>query len=907
MADKDTIFKDQIFSKLYNLLIEDEYNRLILLQTNFLPATTISSFIENSFLPIMRRMWERLFILEMNFADRERLLQGETEAQRFEYFVRELCKQENLTMLCLKYPALWEKWLQALTIYRASLELLITRIIADIEQVAQYFYNDYSVSEVSRITTVGDPHKGMQQSVRVEFVNGTGQTRKVFYKPRNLSIDEGIYNFFVWWNSYFPINQIVPKVIVKDDYGWSEHIEHIECDTEHQVFLFYRRYGSLIALTHVFSSTDLHMENLISSSEFPVIVDIETLFSCTLTSRRSMPENYHIYRSLLLPTDLMSEQIEISPLSAKSNIKTDIDVLVNPQNRRSSLKMECRKFLTGTFNCQPIFKGDAVNFLSYEKELIEGARTTFLFLIENKEIFLYYLSKCMGNAPVRILNRATEDYVNVLQNIYHPDSLFYKEAERDILSLSGSHSDPDILEAEFSELRKGDVPYFFMRFNEPILFNANGQRLATPIFQSPRQKVVYQLSRITHAYIEQTLRDIEQSFLIYRARNKEPDLAKGPTYANLAELSVDTWFDELGRVVLNHLLDNAQYHEDNCYWNNIHVSDNGNIRLGLSQANLYDGFSGAALAFHVVGQRLSCSRFKNFADQLAKQALRHLSEAPVAKTGSYAGTSGTVWAICAIMNDQLLRLLPMVEQELSKISFQVLTGTWGKYEELDIVNGLSGTLMMLLRLHRLYYDYPISKKITSLSDFIFSIIKNKSKSLVNDETLLGFAHGTAGVSAALAEYMSYYSQRDAQAISIINNNIERETYYRTNEGWSTENAPNTSWCHGTVGFGYSRLHIRPYIPEKVYEADMRIVKSRLGDPQSSLCLCHGMIADYWLTRALDLDSTQILKKIRKETELYGITTNFGLTGFEMIGALSGMSGLFVGEALFLNKFYSGSN
>jgi lantibiotic modifying enzyme len=212
---------------------------------------------------------------------------------------------------------------------------------------------------------------------------------------------------------------------------------------------------------------------------------------------------------------------------------------------------------------------------------------------------------------------------------------------------------------------------------------------------------------------------------------------------------------------------------------------------------------------------------------------------------------------------------------------------------------------MLLRLHRLYRHYPIAARIAKLAAFIFALLKDQAEALRDEKTLLGFAHGTAGVSAVLAEYMRYFELHDPDAQALIQRNVARETSYRTAQGWprlSDEGLSYaTSWCHGTVGIGFSRLHSRPFMPAEVYAADMDIIRARLGEAQPSLCLCHGMLADYWLAQALGLETTEMLRRIRQATEQHGLTTSYGLNGFEVIGAMDGVCSLLTGEAIFLNK------
>uniref|UniRef100_UPI003B97DA79 lanthionine synthetase LanC family protein n=1 Tax=unclassified Brucella TaxID=2632610 RepID=UPI003B97DA79 len=503
------------------------------------------------------------------------------------------------------------------------------------------------------------------------------------------------------------------------------------------------------------------------------------------------------------------------------------------------------------------------------------------------------------------VRRATAEYMKVLHNIYHPVSLANGEAERDIRAIACGMRDSDILAAEFAELSRGDVPYFEIAFNEAVLFDGQGRKLPTPISHSPSGNVDYELARLTPAFIEQVEEDIRYSFLAYHAHKQQGSVPRGSSYAGLADIPDDRWLAELGRNVLEGVMERATILEGNYCWRNVKTLDEHTIRLGLSGSDLYDGSAGLALAFHAVGRWLSCDRFLDFARVLARQTIRELEnvkDGTQAAPGAYDGTTGILWAASMVEPDRLPWILPVLDRELARLSRHLLTGDWSEYKDLDIISGAAGMLEMLLRLHRLYRHYPIADHMAKLAAFTFELLKEKSAALLTEDTLLGFAHGTAGVSSVLAQYMTYFGRRDAQAIETIMRHIAHETRHRTEAGWprlDKGGGCNTSWCHGTVGIGFSRLHCRPYIPADVYDADMRIVTALLGEWQPSLCLCHGMIADYWLARALGLDATAILHRIRRETELYGISMEMGLTGFELAGAMSGLGSLFIGEMLFL--------
>lgn len=71
----------------------------------------------------------------------------------------------------------------------------------------------------------------------------------------------------------------VHKAFYGDNYTFDSYVEYRECSNEIQVNRYYGRFGQLCSLIWVLCGNDIHYENIIAYSEYPVIIDVETLFS----------------------------------------------------------------------------------------------------------------------------------------------------------------------------------------------------------------------------------------------------------------------------------------------------------------------------------------------------------------------------------------------------------------------------------------------------------------------------------------------------------------------------------------------------------------------------------------------------------------------------------------------------
>ncbi|WP_285540253.1 type 2 lanthipeptide synthetase LanM [Brucella sp. NBRC 12950] len=894
------MFEREVLGSIYYYLISDVSERLASLPCRLIPPTVRNDLVQSAFLPLLRRVWERLLLVEMNLAEAEGLLEGKTSEDRFEFFATEVIKPKNFSVLLEKYKGLMPRWRRQLHCLAGSLELLLSRVDSDIVLVAADLYEDYGEIIVTKIELVGDPHRRQQQTARIFYKKADNITRAVYYKPRSLAVDVGLVAFFAWWNQHAPIDHFIPKALQKNGYGWTCAAEWRPCDCEDEVRAYYRRYGSLIALTHIFGSKDLHCENIVAAGPYPVIVDNETMFSGRLQAWR---ERFHLYSSLLLPVHHMSDFVEISPLMARGGMETDAELLVNPQRRESDLRLEPKRMTTRKYGCEAWLRDVPIeDFSAYDTSLIDGTRETMRFIFENADNILEKLKDTMNGASVRMLVRATETYAKVLRNSWHPDAMIHGEEQCEFLKLCGSSMDADITASELDQLQVGDIPYFEMMFESLELIDDCGQILPVDVRHSPIENVEMRLACLTSDSAEDAITDLRYALTAYRLRRGDDRPAKGRTYGGLCNLSHADWFDALARTTLDRVLSDALLVDGEYLWRTLITVGNGDVKAGLTGDDLYDGVAGLALAFYLAGLRLKEERYLRFAETLANQVADNLNACPGATWGALKGSLGSLWAVSFIRQEKLMHLLPCVQTTLSKLCFGLLSKEWKQYDDLDYTSGASGTLGMLLRLHDLYHKFSVAREIQTLATLVFERIVAFAISLRDDETSLGYAHGTAGVSAMLAQYMKKFGEHDG-ARSVIVSNLFRETALRTDRGWprfDTDRTESCSWCHGTNGIGFSRIELRRYMTDDAFVDDMNVVISRIGDRQRSLGVCHGMMADYYLVRALGSSGSNILARIRHQSETGGITTNFDLNDFEIVGAMTGVTSFIAGAAILSN-------
>ncbi len=121
---------------------------------------------------------------------------------------------------------------------------------------------------------LSDPHNGGHAVLIVTFADGG----RVAYKPKDLRLDVAWHALIERLNGANPpVALRAARAIARDGYGWTEFIAHAGCADASACARFFRRAGALLALFHVFATTDMHQENMIAAGDQPVPVDLETI------------------------------------------------------------------------------------------------------------------------------------------------------------------------------------------------------------------------------------------------------------------------------------------------------------------------------------------------------------------------------------------------------------------------------------------------------------------------------------------------------------------------------------------------------------------------------------------------------------------------------------------------------
>lgn len=195
---------------------------------------------------------------------------GET-ADAYQRFVSEQ-RAAGLPVLITRYPVLGRLVAQRADDLAAATAELLARLRADRGALAAAFWPSGDPGRVSAIRFgMGDRHCRGRTVARVSFEHGL----VLAYKPRPVGAEAGLHRLLARLDEAGLAGPLAPVTVERAGYGWTAWITRRDCADEAELAGYYRRAGTLLALSWLLGSRDLHAENIVAAGPAPAIVDAE--------------------------------------------------------------------------------------------------------------------------------------------------------------------------------------------------------------------------------------------------------------------------------------------------------------------------------------------------------------------------------------------------------------------------------------------------------------------------------------------------------------------------------------------------------------------------------------------------------------------------------------------------------
>jgi len=841
----------------------------------FDPETVIDLLLMNLPGPLLTRLG-RTMVLELNVARLQDSLDGDTPRERFQSFIRRLRQPEEAVAILAEYPVLARQLTICVAQWAEVCLEFLERLCADWAAIRGRFSpaGDPGLL-VDLVGGAGDTHRGGRSVMLARFASGF----QIVYKPKSLAIDGHFQETLAWLNSRGcapPLRTL--GILDRGAYGWVEYVEHRGCRSVDEIQRFYQRLGGYLALLYALNASDFHLENLIAAGEYPMLIDLETLFNpqfdrfegtqADLAAEQTMANSVLLVG--LLPQRLWSRDeyggIDISGLGgAGGQLSPDRVPQLAETGTDVMRYVRQRVELPGEAN-RPGLDGVEVSALDYVEEVVSGFVAMYRLLMAHRAELLAGdgpLARFAGD-ETRVLLRPTRTYDQLLFESFHPDML-RQSLERELLLdrlwlvVPARPYMAGVIAAEQADLQRGDIPVFTARPTSLDVWGGDGGAIGGILIETGMALVRRRLGQLDDRDMRRQVWFIRASLSTLETGVERPGVRRGYQLAWARTPLSRARLLAGARAVAGHLAQTAILGEEDATWIGLEPLADGNWDIAPLGMDLYGGIPGIALFLAYSGVVLHEKRYTALAQRALRTVLRQveLLRSDMPDIGGLEGWGGVLYSLThlgVLWDDQ--GLLSQAEDMV-----EVLAGFVEQDSGFGVVRGAAGAIGSLLALHHCAPSDKALRAAIACGEHLIASAQPVGDGLgwaiprFGSRPLAGFAHGAAGISWALLGLAGVTGEKRYWAAARQAINYERGLYSSTAQNWpdlrrAELSGTNTvsdpprfmvAWCHGAAGIGLARLGALPHLDAPKLEEEVHIaLQTTLADGfGGSHCLCHG--------------------------------------------------------------------
>ena len=810
-----------------------------------------------------------VIVLEMH---KTRLLgtaTGSTTEERFTRFVNDsLMNPDWIRKTLQAYPVL-ARMLATVTDFAVEAwSELISRLARDFDALQT---NRLLLVNASTLVSVrtdrGDRHGDGRAVAILEFDSG----ERLVYKPRPMSMAARFQDFLRWLaaEGLNPPLRVI-NILDKGEYGWAEFVAPSACADVAGAKRFYLRQGILLAILYMLDATDCHMENIVASGEFPVLVDLETLFhnqpdlsggNSSTNAVRDAALAQTVLRVAFLPQPFEGPG-GIADFSALGSDGEDqkTPFLVPKWQGQGTDEMRMVTDSPGVLLAGrnvPIVDGNPVSILNHRNAVIEGFELGYHFLLRKRDLLLAPggTLDLFGDCAGRHVVWATQSYMHLIVESCHPscmdDAMEREFVINDLWARVDRHPYlKQLVDSEKAAVWNLDVPCFQTRVGSRDLWDENSQRFENYFGATSLDRVRDRIKNMGE-------RDLEIQRYAMRMSLASIDLRGGPPAVQSPPKAVETidrtGLVEAAKAIGERLIALMLLSDDEAWWLGLRALGADRYTTTILGSDLYSGSSGIALFLGWLGHLTGEQRFSDAARKAIAPGLREIA----AGTSSFGAFSGSAGILYAASHLAWLWLEPQLITESIKVFDNLKT----RLEEdifFDIGGGTAGSLMIALAIHQVGNDSTALEFARACADHLIAHAEAGVQGLAwrtqgpDKACLYGFAHGIAGIGLALARLGGVTGETRYHEAAMRAFARESVAYVADRKNWpdlrqrdghgSIETAGWTcAWCHGAAGIGLARAGlVRDRQDIELRDDIERAVSSVLEHGfGSNACLCHG--------------------------------------------------------------------
>jgi type 2 lantibiotic biosynthesis protein LanM len=772
---------------------------------------------------------------------------------QYKLFVEEMLNG-GLCSFFLEYPVLARLVATVIDFWVDATSEFLERLASDWSELEQTFQ---AKSKLDRVVSVkpslSDRHRQGRSAIALQFASGL----KLVYKPKDLGIEKAYSQLLAWLNNRgIPLPFKLLKVINRSTYGWVEYVEQLPCKDKTEASRYYLRSGMFLCLAYVLKGTDFVDDNIIAHGEYPVSVDMEMLLSHRVRGKLS-DENAQslaysqLYNSVLdtcfLPRWLSAskeQSIDTTGLGGGRKQQTLFKVPkwqnVNTDNMALVYEYDQRQSRANV----PYLNGVNLSPSDYQKELVDGFRLMYQFLVKHRNTILTTenLLNNLAHQQVRFVFRETRIYSFLLEKSLKQECLkdgIERSIQFDFLNrerfwndqLKRLHSNSNsnfwqILKAEQQALEQLDIPIFMANANSDGVMIAPNKNIENCFIEPSIETVKFRFSHLSEEDLEQQIGLIRGSLYAYDATQVDRSLLTENLTLSIEDVPPLTQTELVQQAVeiaakLEKLAICSS--NDSATWIGLaYIVEAQKFRLQPLNESLYDGNCGVALFLAALAKIQGDSKYQKLAIAALQSLRQYLhsfeSSQAIAKQIGIGGAVG-----CGSLVYSLTRIAqfldePNLIEDATKAAALITPKLISADQKFDVISGSAGAILGLLALYRLTNEPRILEQALVaghhlLDHRVKSDSGYKTWATLSEKLLTGFSHGAAGIAYALLRLYescgnTCFLEAACEAIA-----YERSVFSTEMGNWPDLRGVNqkdkptfiNSWCHGAPGIGLARL------------------------------------------------------------------------------------------------------
>lgn len=835
------------FAELLRPLVESAFERLNAAHPSALQRCNPSAIadLELQCLEELSRHTQKTFYLEFetfrrSASKRDPAFDDSTGTRLYRAFLERMFSG-GLAELFVTYPVLVRILGTLVDRWIGHVGEVVTRLEFDRDDIERTLR--IRCSRIDRISLrISDPHSRRRTVACLQFVEGA----RLIYKPRSLALESAFRDLAVFLNGQGLKPELrAMRVLDRSSYGWMEYAPSGECRSQDEVERYHQRCGALLCLAYVLQANDLHNENLVASSEYPVICDAETLFHHRplLNPDSRGGDRYDLARRWMadsvLPTGLLpcwetaldGRAYDIAGIGGSDPAPREIvhEGLEHPNT--DAMRWHRKTVRLDTPRHVAIYDGAPVPPYRWEAAIQMGFETTYRLLMRSRDRLRSASGPfaLVSTSRARFLFRSTRMYALVYDRLTDPrnlrDGVDWSLQTEILVRPACQKSDArlwPIVHTERNALLNLEIPRFEAEIDSNRLL-IDGVPTPGVLAGSSFDEVNLRLQQLSEDdlqkqqwLIRNALSAVDQSADTIQAQPQH-QVRKGTVGSR--QVTRDDLIAEARRIATV-IRDRAlQSKTDPLCWVGVDLLPNGRYSVRRLGPDLYSGVCGVALFYSGMARVLGDS-----ADRATAIAALAPVRAALHEVGAdLLPSSGAGTGFASIAYTLLRAGLWLEESSLTADGLQaarlLVNDPQGELESsTDALSGRSGDLLALLVASEA--DESLLATAIRVGDELLTRRTMAEsghriwRSPSERRPLCGLSHGMAGIAMALERLArrTQLSRFHAAAREAID--YENTHFCSTSQNWPDLRTEVTSrrgltypssWCHGATGIGFARL------------------------------------------------------------------------------------------------------